>query len=251
VKKKKKKTLPGKKKTEANQTKSVPVTETRTDGGRLGSQLISPLPNKPGLDQFQMETSAQNLIFRSITSLGSPLKIRQQDGVTYVEGDESACLRTFGTSDTDLISGLFIQVVAASSAWSIDDRNYILSALQGIGPRDAIEGHLAAQMVAVHKGAMVFMARAAAEGQPSEAVDANLNRANKFLRTFIAQMEGLNRHRGKITQSMVVGDVNVADGGQAIVGPVSHPGPGKVPKDDEEKKGGRSGRRRTTELAKK
>ena len=68
--------------------------------------------------------------------------------------------------------------------------------------------------------------------------DANVNRANKLLRTLTAQMEALNRHRGKITQPMVVGNVNTADGGQAIVGSVNHPGPGKASKDDEEKKVG-------------
>jgi hypothetical protein len=241
VKKKEKGTLPGKEKTAANQTRSVPVTESRTDSGKLGSQLNSPLPNKPGLDQFQMETSAQNLISRPsdpITSLGTPLKIREQDGVTWTDGDESSYLRTFGTSDRDLGSGLFIQVAASLFPSLTGDHNYILAALQGIGPRDAIEGQLAAQMVAVHHGAMVFMARAAAQGQPSEAVDANLNRANKFSRTFIALLEALNRHRGKIPQPMVVGNVIVADGGQAIVGPVSHTSPGKGPKDDEEKKVG-------------
>lgn len=51
-------------------------------------------------------------------------------------------------------------------------------------------------------------------------------------------MEALNRHRGKITQPMVVGNVNIADGGQAIAGSVNHPGPGKASKDDEGKKVG-------------
>ena len=36
----------------------------------------------------------------------------------------------------------------------------------------------------------------------------------------------------------IVGNVNVNDGGQAIVGAVNHPGPGKVSKDNEEKKVG-------------
>jgi hypothetical protein len=69
-------------------------------------------------------------------------------------------------------------------------------------------------------------------------LDANVNRANKLLRTFMAQMEALNRHRGKIIQPMVVGNVNIADGGQAIVGPVNHPGPGKVSNENGEKKAG-------------
>ena len=57
----------------------------------------------------------------------------------------------------------------------------------------------------------------------SQGVDANVNRAVRLLRTFTAQMEGLNRHRGKGGQQMVVGNVNVNDGGQAIVGTVNKP----------------------------
>ena len=37
-------------------------------------------------------------------------------------------------------------------------------------------------------------------------------------------MEALNRNRGKISQQMVVGNVNVSEGGQAIVGSVEHRG---------------------------
>jgi hypothetical protein len=62
-----------------------------------------------------------------------------------------------------------------------------------------------------------------------------VNRANKLLRTFTAQMEALNRHRRPVGQQMVVGNVNVNDGGQAIVGPVNHPVPGKVSEDSEKK----------------
>ena len=60
------------------------------------------------------------------------------------------------------------------------------------------------------------------------AIDANINCATKLLRTFATQTEALNRHRGKVGQPMVVGNVNVSEGGQAIVGPVSQGGRGKA-----------------------
>lgn len=69
-----------------------------------------------------------------------------------------------------------------------------------------------------------------------DANDRNMNRATKLLRTFTTQMEALNRPCGKIGQPVVVGNVNVSDGGQAIVGPVSHDGSGKAsPKDAPDK----------------
>ena len=62
-----------------------------------------------------------------------------------------------------------------------------------------------------------------------------LNQAVKLARTYTAQMEALNRYRGKGSQQMVVENVHVTEGGQAIVGPVSHRGPGKVSAANEEK----------------
>lgn len=162
-----------------------------------------------------------------------PLKIRlRKDGSKYIDGDRSSLVKTFGTSDPDLYARLALQAASTLPYTLPGDHNYILAALQGIGPKDALEGLVAVQMVAAHHLAMAFLARAAAEGQASEMLDANLNRATKLLRTFIGQMDGLNRYRGKIIQSIVLGDVNVADGGQAIVGPVNHSSSGKVAKDN-------------------
>ena len=43
-------------------------------------------------------------------------------------------------------------------------------------------------------------------------------------------------HRGKVNQQLVVGNVNVNNGGQAIVGPVSHAGRGKALTEDDAEK---------------
>ena len=82
-------------------------------------------------------------------------------------------------------------------------------------------------MIAVHSLVMQCLKRAS-HSQTMEGVDANINHATKLSRTFTTQMEALNRHRGKIGQQMVVGNVNVNAGGQAIVGPVSRGGRGKA-----------------------
>jgi hypothetical protein len=149
--------------------------------------------------------------------------------------------RAFGTKDLDSIGQLITQVLPTNPRLDVDDPktwNSVFAMLHDIAPKDALEGILAVQMVGVHQAAMEFLGRAMVGHTTLQATDANVNRANKLLRTFTAQLEALNRHRGKITQAMVVGNVNVNDGGQAIVGAVNHPGPGKVSKDDEEKKVG-------------
>jgi len=99
---------------------------------------------------------------------------------------------------------------------------------RGIGAKDELEGLLAVQMMGVHNLALECLKRASLEKQTTEAMDANINRATKLLRTFTAQMEALNRHRGKISQQVVAGNVNVNEGGRAIVGPVSRDGHGKA-----------------------
>jgi hypothetical protein len=148
--------------------------------------------------------------------------------------------RAFGTNDRNAITALLEEVKATLPRANQDPLhwNFLLATLHDIGPKDTIEGLLAVQMVSVHVLAMEFLARAMRPGQSFEETDATVNRANKLLRTFTAQVESLNHHRGKALQPMVVGNVNVADGGQAIVGSVNHPGPGKVSKDNEKKKVG-------------
>ncbi|MGC2182074.1 MAG: hypothetical protein WA637_02200 [Terriglobales bacterium] len=181
-------------------------------------------------------TSVRTTLRRSRT--GKPGEGIKRDVADSISGLK----QFFGTNDQYASGELFRQVLSTIpnlDTNKLDDRaQCVLPILHGLAPKDTLEGLLAAQMVGVHQLSMSFLARAVLQDQTFEGTDANVNRANKLLRTFMAQMEALDRHRGKITQPMVVGNVNVADGGQAIVGPVNHPSPGKVSKDDEEKKAG-------------
>jgi hypothetical protein len=49
---------------------------------------------------------------------------------------------------------------------------------------------------------------------------------NKLARTYSTQMDALKRYRAKAQQTVRVERVTVNEGGQAIVGPVSHEGGG-------------------------
>ena len=73
--------------------------------------------------------------------------------------------------------------------------NNAMAFLNGIQPQDEIEGMLAVQMIAVHNVAMETLKRSMITGQTFEGEEANINRANKMLRTFTAQMEALKRYR--------------------------------------------------------
>ena len=93
-----------------------------------------------------------------------------------------------------------------------------ISLLQGIKPVDEIESMLAVQMVATHSAAMCCLGKAMHEGQNFEGREQNLKHAAKFLAIYSRQIEVLDKRRGKGQQKVTVEHVNVAAGGQAMVG---------------------------------
>ena len=104
----------------------------------------------------------------------------------------------------------------------------VVAALTGIAPGDVIEDMAAAQLFAAYQATMDCYRRAAVPDQPLEVVRECLNQANRTSRTWAALVEALNRHRGKSGQQTVrVEHVTVADGGQAVIGPVATGGGGE------------------------
>jgi hypothetical protein len=99
-----------------------------------------------------------------------------------------------------------------------------VAALVGIGPRDELEGMLAAQLLAAHNAAMECYRRAMLGEQTFEGRRENLSQANKLSRTYAVLLDALNRHRGKGQQKVTVEHVHVHQGGQAIVGAVNSAG---------------------------
>jgi hypothetical protein len=106
-----------------------------------------------------------------------------------------------------------------------------ISGLIGIGPRDELEGMMAAQLIAAHNAAMECYRRAMLSEQTFEGRREALTQANKLSRTYATLVEALNRHRGKGQQKVTVEHVHVHAGGQAIVGVVEgSQGGGERPK---------------------
>jgi hypothetical protein len=98
-----------------------------------------------------------------------------------------------------------------------------VAALIGIGPKDEIEGMIAAQLLAAHNAAMECYRRAMLGEQTFEGRRESLSQANKLSRSYAVLLEALNRHRGKGQQKVTVEHVHVHSGGQAIVGTVESP----------------------------
>lgn len=138
---------------------------------------------------------------------------------------EKVLVEATGTGKPQLQQTLFKQ--AYDAIWlpadvSEDERlsryKSVVSMLQGIGPKEEIEGMLATQMVAIHNAAMDCFRRANIEGQSLDGRDKELKHAAKLVATYARQVETLNKHRGKGQQKVTVEHVNVESGGQAIVG---------------------------------
>ena len=145
--------------------------------------------------------------------------------------DRKGRLKNIGGSQSDHWNNTLINQ-AVQSLWmknsSPEERDKQLSAtvaaLMGIGPKDELEGMMAAQLVAAHNAAMECYRRAMIGEQSFEGRRENLAQANKLSRTYAALVEALNRHRGKGQQKVTVEHVHVHAGGQAVVGAVEAEG---------------------------
>ena len=152
-----------------------------------------------------------------------------QKAMTVVGNPESLepALKCVGGSQSDtwnniLVNQMLNTLWVAHSSGETRDRQYsaTAAALVGIGPKDEIEGMIAAQLLAAHNATMECYRRAMIEEQSFEGRRENLNQANKLSRTYAILLDALNRHRGKGQQKVTVEHVHVHSGGQAIVGNV-------------------------------
>ena len=147
--------------------------------------------------------------------------------------DRKGRLKDLGGSQSDRWNNVLANQ-AMQALWvknsSPDERDKQLgatvAALAGIGPKDELEGMMAAQLIAAHNAAMECYRRAMIGEQTFEGRRENLCQANKLSRTYATLLESLNRHRGKGAQKVIVEHVHVHEGGQAIVGNVGAPGGG-------------------------
>jgi hypothetical protein len=156
-----------------------------------------------------------------------PLLTVKDDGTIVITGGDTLHA-AFGSRNEVFVLGLVSQIVNITSQGpKVDEKamNYVSAMIAGIKPRDEPEAMLAAQMAAVHNASMTF-ARKLAHVTTIEQQDAVERAFNKLCRTYTAQLEALKRYRTGGQQKITVKHVTVNEGGQAIVGNVSHGGKG-------------------------
>lgn len=136
-------------------------------------------------------------------------------------------MAAYGTDSPAFLEGLLRQIVDARPTVNATeiDATFALQAVKGIGPKDAAEAMLAAQMVAVHQATMRAAQRLGATNTV-QGLDLHEKTMNKLARTYAAQMEALKRYRSKGEQKVLVQHVNLEAGAQAVVGVVERSGRG-------------------------
>jgi hypothetical protein len=153
--------------------------------------------------------------------------------VLYDPEAQKGTLKSIGGSQSDdwndILANQTVQALwlkRSDPSMRYEQYSATVAALAGIGPKDELEGMMAAQLIAAHNAAMECYRRAMIAGQTFEGRRENLAQANKLSRTYATLLEALNRHRGKGAQRVTVEHVHVHSGGQAVVGVVGTPGGG-------------------------
>jgi hypothetical protein len=137
--------------------------------------------------------------------------------------DLSVLMPSLGTRSPDLFFGLVHQAAnAVAPKGRNPDENgikFIFAFIQENKPRDAIEATLLTQMGGTHLAAMRFANRLT-HAETVEELEIAERALTKLMRTFAMQVEAFQRYRNRGEAQVIVQNVSVSDGGQAIVGNV-------------------------------
>lgn len=125
--------------------------------------------------------------------------------------------QVFGSCSEEFVAyavGQLIGIVGSGDKDCTFALKAALAQIEGIGPTNEAEAMLAVQMVCAHH-ASVELARRCLKADRLDTLTVYGNLANKFSRTYAAQLEGLAKLRRGGEQ--VVRHVHVNDGGQAVI----------------------------------
>jgi len=174
--------------------------------------------------------SMKEAISNKITSaIKSPkFVVKEEGGIRLNCSDEDQkeyYKRVAGSKDVGLAIHLVGQAANSFSTkkdMSDDNRcklfNNATKLMEGIGPKDSIEGMIASQMVAIHELAMDNAQKGSCGSVSAEIRQKYISNTMKLSRAFTAQMDALKKYRSGGAQKITVEHVTVESGGQAIVG---------------------------------
>ena len=183
------------------------MTKRKTKPRSVEEQIRGLMP--PGLS---VTPASDGKILLAINPLQAVDEFRQVGGCATECGNVTILNQVMGAlpQSTDLAT------VGVRAAGAVD-------MMQAFKPKDAIEGMIAAQAVALHMMTMETARRAQILGQPGEAASRLRRDTANLARAMTDMCDALDRRRGKGPQVVRVERVVVNEGGQAIVGQVGMP----------------------------
>jgi hypothetical protein len=181
-------------------------------------------PERLERDRAAVEPILQQALSPATPSLGLSNKTRKL-GPLYPSQrvGHGLLMKAIGTADADFVEGFLGQLQQVAFRGSVRDCNFIMSVVKGVQPRDQQESMIALQMGIAHVLAM----RAASRLRDATDFDAAKSSAAttdfvKLTKASMNLMAGLKHLRTGGEQKITVQYVNVNEGGQAIVGDVTH-----------------------------
>ena len=96
---------------------------------------------------------------------------------------------------------------------------YISNSMAALEPKDAIEGQLIAQLTVLHEQSMHWLGKSLRAGDVNF-MNACVNASTKLVNRYQETLRTLMRYRQGGDQKIIVENVNVSHGGQAVVGHV-------------------------------
>ena len=153
------------------------------------------------------------------------LKIgNHKDGTLHgTHDDDFSFEHLLGMKTQDAAMGVLLSAINAMGTNSKTYHTMASAIFAELEPRDAIEAMLIAQMTATHT-LMTTLADRAFDTTNFQVREAHERSMTRLSRTYLAQMDAIKKYRAKAQQTVRVERVTVHEGGQAIVGDVSHGG---------------------------
>lgn len=165
------------------------------------------------------------------------MTISKQSKALLPEVDAGLQFDTLTTSKYETVTGVNMSVVqdqvllniARLVPEGVDGLDWAVQQMSVFNPQDAVESMLAQQMIALNTMLMKCNNLDLVDGQTNAGWEMHLKHIANLSTSFSNIVAALDKHRGKGKQTIVVKhqQVNVADGGQAVIGDVKHGGNGK------------------------
>ena len=139
--------------------------------------------------------------------------------------NKDAIFKTLRTEQPEVVEDSIMKLCAGLPRTMLANKDFDtgLKTLFEIDPQSPMERMLMTQMIQVSNAAAQCMNCGFNAGLTFQERKEYLGLATKFHRTFVAQIEALQKLRGQGGQKITVEHVTVNAGGQAIVGNVEHP----------------------------